>query len=43
MGSERWVFMDSVFSVVILQLGFNLGDDVGVGSCLLMVLKVELG
>lgn len=42
MSSERLVFMDFVFSVVVLQLGFNLRGDVDVGGCLLMVLKVGL-
>jgi len=29
--------------VVLLELGFNLGGDIGVGGCLLIVLKVGLG
>jgi len=29
--------------VVVLELGFNLGGDIGVGGCWLMVLKVGLG
>ena len=29
--------------MVLLELGFNLGGDIGVGGCLLIVLKVGLG
>jgi len=29
--------------VVVLEMSFNLGGDIGVGGCWLMVLKVGLG
>jgi len=33
---ERCVLMNFVFSVVVLQLSFNLGGDVDFGGCFVM-------